>query len=102
HSLEQVRFNGTAHVIVPKQPPVYHVHARGDSREPRDIVAPRGLEALSAGGLEADFNLPPDAPEAERRRALAEWLSDERNPLTARVFVNRLWQYHLGRGLIDT
>jgi hypothetical protein len=34
--------------------------------------------------------------------ALARWVVDPRNPLTPRVIANRLWQYHLGRGLVDT
>jgi hypothetical protein len=36
------------------------------------------------------------------RRALADWITDRRNPLAARVWVNRLWQYHFGRGLVAT
>jgi hypothetical protein len=37
-----------------------------------------------------------------RRTALANWLTDERNPLTARVMVNRLWHHHFGRGIVRT
>jgi len=36
------------------------------------------------------------------RAALAEWLTDRKNPLVSRVWVNRLWQYHFGRGLVAT
>jgi hypothetical protein len=36
------------------------------------------------------------------RREMAEWLADPRNPLTARVMVNRIWQFHFGEGLVST
>jgi mono/diheme cytochrome c family protein len=37
-----------------------------------------------------------------RRTALAQWLTQPENPLTTRVIVNRVWQYHFGRGLVGT
>jgi hypothetical protein len=42
------------------------------------------------------------APTTGRRTALANWLTDPQNPLTARVMVNRLWQHHFGRGIVGT
>lgn len=95
-------FEGVAHVIIPKQPPVFHRLERGNVNEPLEVVSPAGLQALSVAGLSPDFGLAPDAPEAERRVKLAEWLSDSRNPLTPRVWVNRLWHYHFGQGIVDT
>src|SRR5262245_7003298 len=37
-----------------------------------------------------------------RRLALGQWIANSANPLTARVMVNRIWQYHFGKGLIET
>jgi hypothetical protein len=37
-----------------------------------------------------------------RRSVLADWMTSPSNPLTARVFVNRLWQHHFGRGIVAT
>ena len=41
-------------------------------------------------------------PEQQRRLALADWIASKENPLTARVIVNRLWQFHFGKGLVST
>ena len=41
-------------------------------------------------------------PEQKRRVALANWIADPRNPLTARVMVNRIWQYIFGAWIVDT
>ncbi len=66
---------------------------------PREVVEPGFLTALGGG------NVPEPPLEAEstgRRKALAEWIGDASNPLTARVMVNRIWQYHFGKGLVST
>ncbi len=44
----------------------------------------------------------PGAPTSGRRTVLANWLADPKNPLSTRVIVNRVWQYHFGRGLVAT
>jgi hypothetical protein len=43
-----------------------------------------------------------EAPEGARRAALAGWLTDPANPLTARVMVNRVWSHHFGAGIVGT
>ncbi|MCC2670086.1 MAG: Planctomycete cytochrome, partial [Armatimonadetes bacterium] len=91
---------GPAHLSVPKQPGPFHLLARGDFRRKGEVVAPGGIAAVA--GVTAEWRLPTDAPEAERRKALAAWITDPRNPLTARVMVNRLWTGHFGAGLVRT
>jgi hypothetical protein len=46
--------------------------------------------------------LRPPAPALNDRRALAHWIANADNPLTARIMVNRLWQHHFGQGLVAT
>lgn len=87
------------YAVVPESPPATHVLSRGDTESPLDEVAPAALSAVR--GLPAELTAA-DAPEGERRLALAEWLTDPANPLTARVMVNRLWRHHFGRGIVGT
>ena len=82
------------------KPRTLYTLARGDVLKPLKEVGPGALEALTA--LPARFELPAHHPEGERRAALAKWISDPRNPLTWRSIVNRVWQYHFGRGLVET
>ncbi|MFM7074976.1 MAG: DUF1549 and DUF1553 domain-containing protein, partial [Planctomycetaceae bacterium] len=70
---------------------------RGDPMAPREEVAPGALSRIGGHPFS-----PADPGEAARRRALAEWIVDPANPLTARVIVNRLWHWHFGTGLVDT
>ena len=49
-----------------------------------------------------DFGLPPDAPDAERRRKLAEWIASDGQPALCPHDRQSLWQYHFGRGLVET
>jgi len=46
--------------------------------------------------------LPNPAPAGQDRMGLAKWLVSKQNPLTARVQVNRMWEMHFGRGLVET
>jgi mono/diheme cytochrome c family protein len=77
-------------------PEVIHVLSRGDPLQPRAVTGPGGIAVLGS------YELPPDAPETERRVALAKWLGDEKHPLTARVLVNRVWRHHFGTGIVET
>jgi hypothetical protein len=58
--------------------------------------------ALEAGWPDLFGPTPREAIEKAPRLALADWLTSPSHPLSARVWVNRLWQYHFGRGLVAT
>jgi hypothetical protein len=84
------------------EPRPIHLLARGDVKQPRQPVGPGTVRSLCASEQAASFQLPQGAPESSRRRALAEWLTAPSNLLARRSIVNRVWQYHFGRGLVDT
>ena len=83
-----------------RQPAPTRLMHRGDPLSPKEVVAPEGLDVLNS--KLKPLRLKPDAPERDRRVAFAKWLIDPKNPLTARVMVNRIWHYHFGRGLVAT
>jgi hypothetical protein len=69
------------------------VFIKGDFTRPADEVTP-GVPAV-LHPLEAHS-------EAPTRLDLARWLVSRKNPLTARVIVNRVWQQYFGRGIVET
>lgn len=77
-----------------------HLLLRGEIDKPAEIVKPAALSHVSH--LPHDLNLSTESNEADRRLAFADWVVRRDNPLTARVMVNRIWQYHFGRGLVTT
>ncbi len=78
------------------QPEKTHRLYRGEAMQKREVVAPDALSVVGTLGLAVE------EPEQRRRMKLAEWIASPANPLTARVMVNRLWQYTFGTGLVDT
>jgi hypothetical protein len=80
-------------------PRVVKVLHRGNIQQP---VAETTLGTIPLPGLPEQFVLPPGAVEGDARAALAQWITRLDNPLTWRSVVNRVWQYHFGRGLVDS
>ncbi len=71
------------------------IQKKGDPNNQGE-VAPRGfLQVLGGATL-------PKEETGSGRLELAQWLTDPKNPLLARVMVNRLWQHHFGHGIVQT
>src|SRR5260221_14624702 len=64
---------GPVHVTAPQQPKPWPVLARGDYRQPGEIVSPRGIACLT--GVAPHWGLAEYAAEDDRRKALAEWIT---------------------------
>ena len=86
---------------VPGPIPATFLLAGGSYDKPLRQVQPGFLSVLSLEAEPAAKIVPPLSGVTGRRSALARWLTDPDNPLVARVFVNRVWQGHFGRGLVD-
>lgn len=85
------------------RPTAVHVLGRGQYQNPLEPVAP-GIPSVLGVGLEPYRLEKPNwtTDTTGRRLALARWLTQSRHPLTARVLVNRIWQYYFGSGLVKT
>jgi len=92
--------NRKIYTMNPGKPAEIRFLTRGDIELEGDVVTPGAVASVS--GVSANFELQPDASDADRRRKLAEWITSPNNPLFPRVIVNRIWQYHFGQGLVKT
>lgn len=77
------------------QPVNARIQLRGEPDKSGDEVPRRFLEILGGDPL-------PTGSVGSGRLELSQWLTRPTNPLTARVFVNRIWQWHFGQGLVPT
>ncbi len=77
------------------QPVVVNIHKRGNPNNPGDPAPRRFLTCLSSGER-------PEWSQDSGRLALARSIASPDNPLTARVFVNRIWLGHFGYGIVRT
>ncbi len=85
-----------AMAVTEAKPTTMRVHLRGNYRNLGD-EAPRRFLTVLGGDM-----LPEVPADRSGRLELAEWIASPRNPLTARVMVNRVWQGHFGEGLVRT
>jgi hypothetical protein len=83
-----------AYAVRDGRPHDSRIQKKGDPKAQGDVV-PRGFLTVLGGAKVTQRD-------ASGRRELAEWIADPHNPLTARVFVNRVWQHHFGRGIVAT
>lgn len=84
-----------AYAVVEGLPANARIHRKGDPKDLGEEV-PRGFLTILG-----EQQLPPDH-KGSGRDSLANWIADPNNPLTARVMVNRIWQYHFGKGIVPT
>ncbi|MDA0834995.1 MAG: PSD1 and planctomycete cytochrome C domain-containing protein [Planctomycetota bacterium] len=86
---------------VPNQVTPTHFFYRGDLKQPRQEISPGDLSVLDWLAADIPANNA-ELPTTGRRLAWANHLVNGQHPLTARVFVNRLWMHHFGRGIVST
>ena len=92
----QLQASATVYAGTFQQPGPTHRLFRGEPLAQREQVEPGTVSALGK------LAIGETTPEQQRRLALADWMASRDNPLTARVIVNRLWQFHFGKGLVST
>jgi hypothetical protein len=97
---ESLRSQSLAYIGQFSEPEPVHFLRRGDVMQRGDVVPPGALTQIP--GFPSEQMEDVSRSESARRVALARWIVDSKNPLTARVIVNRIWQYHFGRGIVGT
>ncbi len=86
-------------IVSEGKPAVIKVQKRGNPEDEAQEVTPAAFSwAKHSPAAFGDNSM----PEAQRRLALANWITHPDNPLTPRVIVNRLWHHHFGQGLVTT
>ncbi|HLW79193.1 MAG TPA: PSD1 and planctomycete cytochrome C domain-containing protein [Terriglobia bacterium] len=85
----------TAYAVAEGTPHDASILLRGDPEKRGDVVSRHFLEILGGERM-------PSGAKDSGRLELADWIADPKNPLTARVMANRIWEYHFGKGIVAT
>jgi hypothetical protein len=85
----------------PYKVPKSYFLIRGDVESKGPEMKPGFISVITYGNPPTEIPRP-DGHTSGRRLALAKWIASPQNPMTARVWVNRLWQKHFGRGIVST
>ena len=91
---------GSGITDVGREAPAHHLLISGGYDNFGEEVQPGFLTIINPEP--ATIVPPAKANSSGRRTALANWLTDPKNPLVARVMANRIWHYHFGRGIVGT
>lgn len=97
--IQTLNAKGPRHSFIGRfqDPVVTHVLSRGSPENPAGEVMPAGFAIL-----DGDLGLNSSTPDAERRKRFAQWVASPEHPLTARVYVNRVWHHLFGAGIVAT
>lgn len=96
---EQLGFDVLGWTDLGRDAPPLHLLKKGDPHRPEQVVPAGPLSFVPS--IAKEFSPPAEgAKTTSRRLQFAKWIVEEKNPLTARVAVNRLWLHHFGEGIV--
>jgi hypothetical protein len=88
-------------VVNETEPADWHLHVRGEIRNLGPVV-PRGFLTVATPPAQSPLLKDHMAVASSGRKELANWVVSSENPLTARVYVNRVWKHVIGEGIVRT
>lgn len=104
-TLESIKPTGLAAALCVKEDVTdiqpTHILTRGNPHAAAEEVTP-GFPSVLSPPEPVVPEVAEGATTSGRRKVLAQWIASPENPLTARVMVNRIWQFHFGRGIVRT
>ncbi|MCE2399886.1 DUF1553 domain-containing protein [Candidatus Poribacteria bacterium] len=98
---QRIPYEHQALVVTEDSQTPTHILRRGNPTLVGREVNPAFPSVLNPPVVETPV-MPKESKTSGKRRVFAEWVAKDDNPLTARVMVNRIWQYHFGRGIVRT
>ena len=96
---QRVPYEHQALAVSEREQTPTHILRRGNPHLVGREIKPAFPAVLNPPAVQMP-TVPENAKSSGKRRVFAEWVTSAENPMTARVMVNRIWQYHFGRGIV--